>query len=254
MKLRSIDTRASARGLTLIELVVVLAILVALAGLIIGNFPSLLRKASGATSANTIQDIGRAMNGKFQLTGVYADYFDNISGATLPTNCTSQITATAIGAGDLAAFNSRGIANVVTLMAYPSVSPDATWSVSDITNAIPITAATTLAKVTDTALVKKLIPNPSAYNTTFGPLKIYILGVGKNCTLVGGNSSMLESPTRTGTDPRDNSSEYYQRYCAAFVTEDLNATTRKVTFIGAVAPTASGFGLTDDSTSTYNTN
>ena len=43
MKLRSFGQRASARGLTLIELVVVLAILVALAGLIIGNFPSLLK-------------------------------------------------------------------------------------------------------------------------------------------------------------------------------------------------------------------
>lgn len=53
MKIPSPSPRLSARGLTLIELVVVLAILVALAGLIIGNFPSLLRKASGSTSANT---------------------------------------------------------------------------------------------------------------------------------------------------------------------------------------------------------
>ena len=62
MKLHTLGSRASARGLTLIELVVVLAILVALAGLIIGNFPSLLKKASGSTSANTIQDIGRAVS------------------------------------------------------------------------------------------------------------------------------------------------------------------------------------------------
>ena len=71
MKLRTYTPRGSTRGLTLIELVVVLAILVALAGLIIGNFPSLLRKASGATSANTIQDIGRAQNGKFQLRACF---------------------------------------------------------------------------------------------------------------------------------------------------------------------------------------
>jgi len=248
MKIRSISSRGPARGLTLIELVVVLAILVALAGLIIANFPTLLHKASGATSANTIQDIGRAMNTKFQLSGVYADYYDNLTGAVLPTNSLNQVAATAIGAGDLAAFNARGIANVINLMSYPSVAPDATASVSDITNAVPISAATTLSLVTDTALIKKLLPNTNGYT---GTLNIYILGVGKNCNLVGGKSSMLEAPTRTGTDPREASTDFYQRYCVAFVT-DGGASSRKVTFLGAVAPTASGFGLTDDSTSEYN--
>src|SRR5436190_1874440 len=142
MKLRTYSTRASARGLTLIELVVVLAILVALAGLIIGNFPSLLRKASGATSANTIQDIGRAQNGKFQLTGVYADYYDNLEKASLPTVSSNQVTFVNLPAADGAAFSARGVANVIQLVPYPATAVDATWSVSLFSNADTITNTT----------------------------------------------------------------------------------------------------------------
>ena len=74
MKLIQSGQRASARGLTLMELVVVLAILAALAGLIVGNFPSLLGKSSGSTSANTIQDIGRALNIRYS-TNFYSRWY-----------------------------------------------------------------------------------------------------------------------------------------------------------------------------------
>ena len=50
----------AARGLTLIELVVVLAILVALVGLVLAFFPGLLGRASRSTSASSTQDVARA--------------------------------------------------------------------------------------------------------------------------------------------------------------------------------------------------
>src|SRR5689334_962812 len=105
MKLRSLKSRASARGLTLIELVVVLAILVALAGLIIGYIPILLKNASGSTGANTIQDIGRAMSVRYTTKGSYATAFDNLENAILPANSASQVDlATAILAADATAL------------------------------------------------------------------------------------------------------------------------------------------------------
>jgi len=61
MKTSFLVQGARRRGLTLIELVVVLAILVALAGLIIGNFPSLIKKASRSTGSASVGDIDRAV-------------------------------------------------------------------------------------------------------------------------------------------------------------------------------------------------
>ena len=116
MKLNSFGPRASVRGLTLIELVVVLAILAALAGLIIGNFPSLLSKSSGSTSANTIQDISRAMSVRFTTKGNYATGFDSLVDTgnahvfnKLPAASIPLLTASAPSAADVAALASIGV-------------------------------------------------------------------------------------------------------------------------------------------------
>lgn len=252
MKLRSPIRRASARGLTLIELVVVLAILVALAGLIIGNFPSLLKKASGSTSANTIQDIGRAMSIRYTTKGSYATAFDNLEKAILPAQSLAQIsTNTPIPAADATALADLGVTSVCSLLLYPTAAPDATWSVSTAGNIAAIASGTTpIALVTDATLVSKLAPNQSGYAP---PIRIYLLGVGKVCSLVGGDSTLLEAPTRTGASDLDNSAQFYQRYCVAFLV-DGPAGNRKARFIGSVAPTAVGFEVTDDATKTYQTN
>ncbi len=251
MKLHTLSSRASARGLTLIELVVVLAILVALAGLIIGNFPSLLKKASGSTSANTIQDIGRAMSIRYTTKGSYPSGFDNLALASLPTNALAQLeVGVAISATDAGVLTNLGLIQVVNLMPYPATAPDATWSVSDVTNLVSIVGAN-VAQVTNTTLINKLVPNTAGYT---GTLRIYVFGVGKVCTLVGGDSTLLEAPTRTGTSEQDASSTFYQRYCVAFLVDGASAATRKGRFIGVVAPTATGFEVTDDATKTYQTN
>ena len=259
MKIRNISKRQSTHGLTLIELVVVLAILVALAGLIILNLPSLLKKASGSTAANTIQDISRAMNTLQTLKGNFPTAYDSLietdgtSLAALPAASKAQVAATALGttAGDLGALTSLGITSVCNLIPYPATAPDATWSVSTNANIITLVAGTKLALVSDSVLKTKLIPNTASY---LGTPNIYILGVGKVCTLVGAGSTLLEAPTRTGVSELDNSANFYQRYCVAFVVDGLSATTRKARFLGALVPTKDGFQVTDDQTSLYQSN
>ena len=115
MYLHPINRRPSVRGLTLIELVVVLAILVALAGLIIGNFPNLIKKASGSTSANTIQDISRALNARFTTKNSYASGYDSLLGtvgsaaaafSNLPPVSITQIVSASPSASTSVQFSS----------------------------------------------------------------------------------------------------------------------------------------------------
>lgn len=260
MKLRNFSSRASTRGLTLIELVVVLAILIALAGLIIGNFPSMLRRASSATAANTIQDIGRAVGSKFQLESVYGDSYDNLfdntdlTKITLPTLAAGELLgagASAIGTSELAALNKAGIVNVIKPIPFVlGTTPDATWAVAAGLSPVVLTD-TSVVGTANLTLQAKLIPN----NATWGAItKVVIFGVGKNATIVG-NSALLEAPTRTGTSVNDAATTHYQRYCVAFVIHTPPGTsTLRATFLGALAPTVDGFQLTEDNQATYQNN
>lgn len=255
MKLRSISQRASARGLTLIELVVVMAILVALAGLIIGNFPNMMKKSSGSTSANTIQDLGRAMSIRYTTKGLYPTAYDNLDKAVLPAAAQAQVdVTTAITALDASALSAIGVTSVCTLLQYPTAAPDATWSVATNSNIGAIVGATTkVALVNNMTLLDKLVPNTNVYNT---PIKVYLLGIGRVCSLVGGDSTILEAPTRAGTTDLENPALFYGRYCAAFLVDATTSggSARRARFIGICAPTASGFQVTDDQTSLYQSN
>lgn len=78
-KMKTLRNQFSARsGLTLIELVVVLAVLVALAGLIIGNFPGIIRKASRSSSATSVQELSRAVQYSYTTTLKYPTGYDSL--------------------------------------------------------------------------------------------------------------------------------------------------------------------------------
>jgi len=252
MQIRHFGRRASARGLTLIELVVVLAILVALAGLIIGNFPNLIKKASGSTSANTIQDISRAMNARFTTKNSYGAGYDSLLNpagtvfASLPPGCTNavQLSPLALTALDAAALVSLGITNVYNL----AVVTDATWTVADAAATTTVATGAKLATA-GTTLAAKLLGDRTNYLVT---PTIYLFGVGKRTTLVGPDGTLLEAPTRTGTTDTENSQNFYQRYVVAFLID--GTATRTARFLGTLAPTTLGFSVTDDATQLYNNN
>ena len=253
MKLNYLGRRASARGLTLIELVVVLAILVALAGLIIGNFPSLLRKASGSTSANTIQDIARAVSIRQTTLNSVGSGFDSLLDTSdavfskLPPGCLTNIVATALTT-NAAALAELGLTQICRLDA---TTTDATWSVAASNNLVNVIGTTVAAQATP-FLVNKIIPNSSAY---VGTPTVWLFGVGKISTLVGAGSTLLEAPTRTGTSELENAQNFYQRYVIAFVVDGSGlGGAARARFLGALAPTALGFSLTDDATQMYNQN
>ena len=253
MYLCTLSTRPARRGLTLIELVVVLAILAALAGLIIGNFPGLLQKSTGATSANTLQDISRALSVQFVAKNSYGAGYDSLldslganAFANLPPACTNttQLTPAALSAGDASALKNLGITNVYNLVFVT----DATWTSSDASPSTPVAAGATLASA-GTNLLAKLLGDRIA---TLSSPTVYIFGLGKRSTVVGPDGVLLEAPTRTGTTDLENSQNYYQRYCVAFLVD--GASSRNARFLTTLAPTSLGFSVTDDATQMYSSN
>ena len=85
-------------------------------------------------------------------------------------------------------------------------------------------------------------------NTLSSPT-IYLFGLGKRSSVVGPDGVMLEAPTRPGTTEFENAQNYYQRYVLAVLVD--GAASRTARFLTIVAPTATGFTVTDDATAMY---
>jgi len=94
------------RGLTLMELVVVMVILIALAGLVLPLLPSLLTKAHDSVTTTNISEVGKTIEGFFNANLAYPDQFDSLvdaSGAMYTglifnsLNPVSQNTFTVVG-------------------------------------------------------------------------------------------------------------------------------------------------------------
>ena len=71
-------------GLTLLELVVVMAILIALAGILVPVFPDLLARASTSTGATNLTEVAKAVQMYQGLYRSYPDLLDSLVDGTAP--------------------------------------------------------------------------------------------------------------------------------------------------------------------------
>lgn len=237
------------QGLTLIELVVVLAVLVALVGLVLAFFPDILKRASSSTSTSGAQDIARTLQVKFTSSLTYGDGYDNFapSPGTLNTalSSTNGLTAGTVGgASDLAALNAAGITTVYNFTG---------------TNTFQLTrAAASLGASTPVALVDtnsttglNLVLNMlGARTNALGTQTFYVFGLGKVCTAVGPGSTMQEAPVRTGENAFENPANKYGHYGVIFVTEPAGSG-RKAYLLGSVALAYDGLRSASDSLQQY---
>src|SRR5262245_29592790 len=83
-----LSTRSAVRrraGLTLMELVVVMTILIALAAILVPLFPNLLRRAHKATDATQTSELAKALQSYQALYVSYPDEFDLLTdGSAFP--------------------------------------------------------------------------------------------------------------------------------------------------------------------------
>lgn len=212
------------RALTLIELVVVLLILVALASLVIPQLGGFVERTHASTSSDGIAELTRT----FQLTKTSTfkepDGFDSlvvdatgtaindgVPGATGATAAGGDLIIATVTAAQVTALNNAGITQLFDM-------PNAPAGASK-TFGIPFGASRTITG--DQQLVTT---NATAVSREFGasavvndPTVSYVVfGVGENSSLVG--SRIVEAPIHLG-EANDPNNEY-SRYVAVYAVTD----------------------------------
>ncbi len=241
--------------MTLIELVVVLAILVALVGLVLAFFPGLLGRASSSTSASSAQDIARAAQINYTTTLSYGTDYDSLIDATtgntlytlIPAPALAQLAAYTLTADDVAALARLGINSVRHLN---TVAGDATFNVSSTTS----TALATGGSVARVAAAATQVQTALRGNVVEGAAPVYmVFGVNKFASIVGVGRLLQDAPVRAGASATENPATSYQRYGLAFLVDGTGAA-RTARFLGAVSFTATGIATAEGNLQQYYSN
>ncbi len=248
------------RGLTLIELVVVLAILVALVGLVVSLFPGLVARASRSTTASSIQDVARAVQINYTTTLSYGSGFDsllNVGGTALynglTTASSNQLARITLSANDATALNAAGISSIYHMTQTTGANPDATFNVTQVSPPIAVagTAPVAVIDATQTALLQSIRGPYSPRGTAVYP----VFGLNKYSSLIGPTGVMQDAPVRAGSLANENPASSYQRYGLVFMVDDSpTGTGRTARFLGAVAFTAGGIQTAEGNLQGYYTN
>jgi prepilin-type N-terminal cleavage/methylation domain-containing protein len=250
------------RGLTLLELVVVMVILVALAGILVPLLPGMLGRARTAEqSTNAIElmkawQIYRATNSEQhypdgldslvdQDGAVYAR-LPGVSITDLFTVCDFSELATAVSLNsttvDAATLVDRvrnlGIQNVYTMNSLTTNATFEPYGTGVTTpTAVSVAADTKLVRLSsDVAVAKLNAPTDGV---------CVVLGVGQRSTIVG-YGGIASAPIHAGDEPGTSPMERYSRYGVVF---NLKPTTPQ--FIGVVAFHTDGIATSDDAMQDY---
>ena len=244
--------KKSRLGLTLIELVVVMAILGALAAMLLPKFDGLQSAANHVAAGSSMTDVAKLVQTYKTSKTVYPDGWDSLtSGSSLWTagnvgtqtkglhsqlvdSSNGKLTmGTALTATQVSALNAAGITTLYTLTA------GSTNRAGDMfTTATPIAAGTTLAIINPTTNAGKNIidriyrknqvagtgVSGAIASTTANPAgdanaQLIVFGLGPQSALIP--NSMMEAPTYSSA----NASYIYNRLLVVF-----ELTASKVTF------------------------
>jgi Tfp pilus assembly major pilin PilA len=238
-------------GLTLMELIVVLLVLVALAGVLIPMLPSMLTRAHVAAHTTNVTEISKlimsyqAFNNAFpnnwdsmvdpagnQITYLAGGVLDPTPGSGGPGGQAGGVfTAQAPTAAEVAALNAAGINSVFTQSTYTTAPGPADWAGNpfDPTFANYATAPTAPTTITTTTKLTYLTPTNNFWNGPTGfmqqnypgwsPTANYVaLGLGLRCSMIG---KMAIAPPVHFSDTQDASPAFsYGRFVAIFKVSD----------------------------------
>lgn len=203
--------RDARRGLTLLELVVVLTVLAAVAGILVPMLPNLLRKAHKSVDATQSGELAKALQMYQAQFTSYPDNFDLLTdGTTFPAYLPSDggafggfVEAASLTTDELKALRRVGIQNVQKLAVdrtpsgfHPTRNPYAGTITSDVVtiNSDGTTSPSVKFAVIDpknsgaTSYAAILAANPSFLQTVINadPTARYVVfGVGPRCSMVG---------------------------------------------------------------------
>lgn len=224
------SAKRARRGLTLIELVIVIAILTVLGGLVVRTLPNMLKRTHLSKCSDTISSLNKSWGESFALNTKYPDRYDSLLASDgsaftkLTPGLTALVSPTSLTTAETTALSSIGVRTVVDLN---PAAVDVTY------DSAPLGVAR--RSLASGGQVAELTPPGSASGTTpiavswnANPLKLrrhiestdtvkyLVFGVGSNCTAIGAGKLLQEAPVHFGADDTINPSTVYQRYLAVF--------------------------------------
>ncbi len=270
-------------GLTLLELVVVMAILVALAAVLVPLLPEFLGKANQSAAATNMGELEKAIQTFRATYSRYPNYFDSMltsAGANpdfdgdtkgdVPQpkddnyeNSPSLMTPEELTAPEVNRLSRQGITHVYSLDGttadthfHATLNP---YGASPA--AIPLAAGTTVWKLARTANSKTSY-NDEIFNRAVLPgltmndeHNYVLLGVGKYCNLCGPDGLVKEAPVFGQHKQQNTPSSSYQRYAAVFDVGDPDVEDqRPAKLIAVVALVGKRFFTAGDIVGTYGDN
>ena len=234
-------------GLTLLELVVVMAILAALAGIIIPMMPGLVQKADTTAGLTNLDEVVKAVQlYAAEHNNLYPNNFDSLldsKGALLSTvppgtGAPGSGVATWFTKGssnttsaDVAALYQAGITSAVPTISQPSPLGD--WSPTYFPYGPDSTVAPTPVALSSANLA---YVNSNVVAGLFGvPTSgtYVIFGLGKYSTISG--SALAQPPVYFSTTQGYDPDHAYARFGLVFQTADANGPLLAAKFLGAVA-------------------
>ncbi len=230
------------RGLTLIELVVVMTILIALAGLLVPMLPSMLTRAHTSTCSTNIGECVRSVTTYQQLYAAYPNNWDALGdgttiidyfagGSMMPAGVVSggngagngELTGLTLTAAEASALNGTGITQAQSMITAGATAPagfDPTFNYytnpNPTTAPITITTGTVLAGLDPTANPAALARCQAMNLPTTG--RYVVLGIGNRVSMVG--KTMTAAPVHFGDQPVLNPEYGYEHLVAIFKVSD----------------------------------
>lgn len=246
--------RKNRRGLTLIELVVVLVVLVAVGGIVVPKLPSMLTRTSVAVAPSNVREVAKTIE-QYQIINQgggpngYDSLIDQNSGPydLLPRDSGGNVAGGQIQSGPISGVNPE----IVVSLAKAGIT--SVWDMDNTKTEQPtidpygaeesIGPATELAFI-NPAAVTGILGNGARDPAEWGYL---VFGVGNNCDII--RESAFEAPVHFNDAADQGANLVYCRYGAIYRVPLINTGGQPATaqFVGMVAIEADGLRRADQS-------
>jgi type II secretory pathway pseudopilin PulG len=234
-----------------LELVVVLVILVALAGILVPLLPGMLGRAHTAEHGTNITEINKAVEAFNLINRSYPDGLDRLDTAytVMPDGsatdaCNSQLVDVALVADDVTALNNAGVTRVWAL------APAST----DLVTAPYAAAAPALLVAPDNVAGLSVAAATRLYNDVSATSKYVVFGFGPGCEMIGKPGGIPESPLHFSDEKAaaGDPTKTYARFGLVFrVADTAGVSLETAQFVGTVALHEAGISNANDAAAEY---
>lgn len=210
-------TRRTRTGLTLMELVVVMLILAAIAGILLPLLPNMITRAHTSTSATNLGEVAKALQMHEATYNAYPNRLDSLMTGSntlapyIPAVASGELTTLTLDEDTYEALEHAGILQTSSLVA----STTGDWSPTFYpygTNAnleptyTAIADGVNVASITGTAAVREFA---APFNASYA-----VFGLGGKSTMQG--KTMMEAPVHYSEHANEAPSAAYARYGIVF--------------------------------------